>query len=260
MRALTLGLLACLLALAACKRPSQVSQKEKRERNPDSIVEELIFDYYTSRARINYEDINQDFKANADIRIAHDSVIWVSMRSSTGIEGVRAMITKDSIRIVDRLNKQYHSYGYDDLYKKLNFEFSFDMMQSLITGEVPVDSRIRSRYSSKEDEESVYQSVKSGVEITMYVDRKSKKLNRVTVIDKKTENNMAITYGAFSNPDDDPAQTAPFSVKAVLSYRNKEGSLNTKLDMVTSKITLTERNLRFPFRKPSNFETGDIED
>ena len=59
-------------------------------------IEELDFEYLQAKTKIQYEDGIQNLNANATIRIRQDSLIWISI-SSTGVEGIRSIIQKDSI-------------------------------------------------------------------------------------------------------------------------------------------------------------------
>ena len=45
---------------------------------------------------------------SANIRIKKDSAIWVSISPALGIEVMRAVLTKDSVKFVDRINKRYY--------------------------------------------------------------------------------------------------------------------------------------------------------
>ena len=46
---------------------------------------------------------------NAHFRMYKDSVIWISVTAIFGIEGLRAIITQDSVKILDKQNKCYYT-------------------------------------------------------------------------------------------------------------------------------------------------------
>ncbi|MBK6890289.1 MAG: DUF4292 domain-containing protein [Sphingobacteriales bacterium] len=73
-------------------------------------------DWFSAKAHItaNGSQFNQSF--NADIRLRTDSALWVSITAPIiGIEVVRALITPDSARVLDRFNKNYHVYPLTEL-------------------------------------------------------------------------------------------------------------------------------------------------
>ena len=62
------------------------------------------FIYFSAKAKFTLVDDKGSRTANANIRIKHDSAIWISV-SALGIEGLRILATHDSVKIIDRLNK-----------------------------------------------------------------------------------------------------------------------------------------------------------
>jgi Domain of unknown function (DUF4292) len=68
------------------------------------------FNYNTFSAKIEVDYIDPDgkkYNVNAHVRMSKDSMIWISVTAILGIEGLRALITKDSIKILDKQNKTY---------------------------------------------------------------------------------------------------------------------------------------------------------
>ena len=83
------------------------------EINTDSVNQLLhanFFDYEYLSAKTKITVINTDGKTefSASVRIKKDSAIWISISPALGIEIVRVLITKDSIKIIDRFNKKYY--------------------------------------------------------------------------------------------------------------------------------------------------------
>lgn len=67
-----------------------------------------LFDYewLDARVKVFYSDNTNSKTFNLVIRARKDSVIWLSA-SLLGFEGMRAIITKDSIKILNKLAKEY---------------------------------------------------------------------------------------------------------------------------------------------------------
>jgi hypothetical protein len=87
-----------------------------------------------AKVSINYETDDQRQGFNANVRMMQDSIIWVSIAPLLGIEMVRAVITPDSLKLIDRFNKRYYLGRFDRLNQLLDVALDFAMLQSLITG------------------------------------------------------------------------------------------------------------------------------
>ena len=75
-----------------------ISQVNNHLINPETIS--LV-------AKINFKIGSKTQSLNANIHLIKDSLIWVSLRTSLGIEVIRSVITKDSISYINRIDKSY---------------------------------------------------------------------------------------------------------------------------------------------------------
>ena len=79
----------------------------------------IEFNTFSAKIRVDYTNSKgkqPDFIAN--IRMLKDSLIWISLSNDIGIEGIRVLITKDSIKIMD----------------KSQIPFAFSDLQNLLLG------------------------------------------------------------------------------------------------------------------------------
>jgi len=66
----------------------------------------IDFTSFSGKIDLDYEDGDgNDHNANAHLRMYKDSVIWVLLTGPLGIEGVRAYITKDSVKLLFKQDK-----------------------------------------------------------------------------------------------------------------------------------------------------------
>lgn len=243
-----------IVGLYSCK--SSTTADSQKKKSSQLQIDLLEFDFYAAKSKIYFEDLAQEIKANADIRLKKDSVIWVSMRSGTGIEGVRALITKDSIQVINRLEKEYYSYSFEDLSKKFKFEFDFDMMQSIVVGNIPLNTKTKNKVRRDKDHFIVNGSIsKPRANLTMYVDRYVNKVDRVDIIDRKNQNDMRIEYDDFKQVSE---QEVPHKATLKLNYTDEKGSLISTLEVTSSRISLPEKPLKFSFKIPEKYKKVDI--
>src|ERR1700712_1062333 len=115
--------------------------------NPDSLKgaadvlkslekNKINFTTLSAKIKVQYEDKNgkqPDF--NAFIRLYKDSVLWISINATfLSIEAFRILITKDSIIIINKLNKkvEYHPFSYvTDI---AQIPLTFATLQDLVVG------------------------------------------------------------------------------------------------------------------------------
>jgi hypothetical protein len=103
----------------------------------DSVNEQLFpFQNLQAGFEGNYSDQSSNIPLKGVFRLKHNEFIWISIRPAMAIEVSRILITPDSIKIIDRLNSQYYSEGYDYFYSKFKIICDFNTIESLFTGRI----------------------------------------------------------------------------------------------------------------------------
>lgn len=165
--------LLALTLLAGCKgsqlvigEASSISARELVRSVEDN---RMRYDWFAGRARMQYDgpELSQSFSAN--IRIRHDSIIWLSLTGFLGIEGARAKITPDSLFVIDKLNARYVRTGLERLSALLPVrDVDFELLESLLTGNA-LDLAIDRRELSVDDD--LYRIDKNwdGTDLVLYV-------------------------------------------------------------------------------------------
>ena len=89
---------------------------------------ELKFDQFSAKFNVTYQVDRKKTTVSGNLRIKHDSIIWISITPALGIEAVRFMLTPDSIQYINRLSNTYfvNSFGYINqlLKKKLDLDMA----------------------------------------------------------------------------------------------------------------------------------------
>jgi hypothetical protein len=131
----------CLL-FTSCKPKKHLSTQTSRCKLDHKNARTLALLLKQNQA--HYTTFNGKIKANVvidekgtefslSLRMKKDSVIWASI-SSFGIEGIRFVATKDTLKFIDRLHSKYFVGDYDTLSKMLNTEIDLEILQSLLVG------------------------------------------------------------------------------------------------------------------------------
>lgn len=102
--------------------------------------------YTTFNAKMNIDyrgGDNKNYDVNATIRMYKDSAIWMSANAVLGIEAIRVLITKDSVKLMNKLEKTYTARSVDYLQEVTQLPLDLKILQDLIVGNaVYMDSNV----------------------------------------------------------------------------------------------------------------------
>lgn len=95
----------------------------------------LQFTTFTAKLAIDYQGSDgKTYNVNSNIRMYKDSAIWISANAILGIEAMRVLITKDSVKLLDKLNKTYTARSVDYLQEVTSLPLDLFTLQDLILG------------------------------------------------------------------------------------------------------------------------------
>jgi len=132
-------LILAVALLAACTTSRKAVKEPIKEQGAEYLVKklkehELKYQQFSAKFSATYEVDQKQTTVSGNIRIEHDSIIWISISPALGIEAVRFMLTPDSIKYLNRLSDTYLLQGFDYINKLLNKSMDYDMAQAFITG------------------------------------------------------------------------------------------------------------------------------
>jgi hypothetical protein len=240
-----LVLISLIFLTSSCKKELfQFDYAEKKRLK----IEEIDFEYLQAKSKIKYDDGLQYFNANANIRIRQDSLIWISI-SSTGVEAIRAIIQKDSIYVIDRLNKKYQKFTFDSLQSAYNLDLNYDMVQALLIGNL-IKTRKNSDKVVKEDEFFVLKQNNNNLEISNYVNSKTMKIEKVDITEKPSSSSLEIRYEDFQVSND---KLFPFNNSLLLTYSRDNSEISSEIQIKFSRVAIDEKKMKFPFNVPNRY-------
>ena len=136
---LWLGLL-LLLILSGCKSSKKVGTvaggAAKAQQVFFQAMEEQALHYQTLTARLGVEINLPNFQVNStrvDLKMIKDSAFQLSVQPLLGIELFRIEVSRDSIKVLDRMNKRYLVENYEALRTQTPIAFNFYNLQALFT-------------------------------------------------------------------------------------------------------------------------------
>lgn len=90
-------------------------------------------EWLNAKARITFKDDSQTRKFTATIRLKKDSILWMNVKKLS-VEAARILVDKDSVYILDRLNKEYYIKSLDYLAEEYHLPADFDALQTMLLG------------------------------------------------------------------------------------------------------------------------------
>jgi len=103
----------------------------------------INFKTFNAKVKMDYDGSEGNGQATVYVRMQKDSIIWLSLTGALGIEGFRVIITKDSVKLMNKLDKvvQFRSIQYlkDLTHVPINF---YDMQNILVGNPIYLDSNI----------------------------------------------------------------------------------------------------------------------
>ncbi|MCO6497625.1 MAG: DUF4292 domain-containing protein [Chitinophagaceae bacterium] len=142
------------LAIAGCKTTHKIRtgaagiDHQKGEPVSSEVVTEgatlykqwnsVPFETLSAKIRVEYTEAGQSQpEVNAFVRVKKDSAIWISVTASfLNIEGMRILITQDSVIILNRLEKTIESHYIEYLKELTSVPFTFNDLQKLVAGQL----------------------------------------------------------------------------------------------------------------------------
>jgi PBP1b-binding outer membrane lipoprotein LpoB len=211
-------------------------------------LQEIDFDYFHGKARVNFKDDKKEREVKAAIRIRKDSVIWMTF-SVIGVQGGKALINKDSITIVSTMDKEYYVFDYPELSKRFNFTINYDVVQSAMLGNL-IQPKSADDKVIKETSFNILDQTQGTVQIKNYINTASTKLERVEMTESNTNNSMTINYRNFQPLND---KVFPYDGVISLFYKTAAGVLNNTIEVEYNKAEVGDKELKFPFNIPRKY-------
>ncbi|MDR0983230.1 MAG: DUF4292 domain-containing protein [Culturomica sp.] len=88
---------------------------------------------YAKKMEVSFSDDNKKITLNGSLKIQRDSFIWISISAPLGIEVARVLITQDSIKFTDNLNKRYLRADYYDIYKRYGLNINYKCIENIFS-------------------------------------------------------------------------------------------------------------------------------
>lgn len=117
--------------------PDKPSEPATEVRPAGFLVEKLnnrdvsAIQSLSAKAHIYAEGEDRSVAANANIIWIRDSVLWINVKKF-GVEAARALVTKDSVFLLNRLDKTWSAQGFESLQRQYSLPEGFPLLQHTV--------------------------------------------------------------------------------------------------------------------------------
>lgn len=246
-----LGMLLLLTAsLGACKSKKKLVAAEKPTEKVVLVAWEnaLANDLEVAELSLSGDltaNINGDNQSSAfNIRIQRGKQIWLVLRPMLGIEAFRVLITPDSLRMVDRINKQYYEKPFSYLNQLAGTQVDYQMLENILLNNL---GHLRNGDTKVADGGNFDFVVKQGNAV-FNIDLQAELPKSKAILIESGDKKVRIDYQLPNKVD---GHWAPASIKAILN-----GNENNGISFNFTKFAV-ENGQTYPYSIPKNYSRVD---
>ena len=194
-----------LLFFASCKSKKVITNQTTPKKSTRFLLkkmnqQEVDVDWFSAKGKIKYSDQYNSEKANINIRMRKDSVLWINIKK-VGVEAFRVKITTDSIFMINRLEKEYMIEGLDFVEKRFGLPADFNSIQRILLGnalfisEKKPDSKIK-------DNQYFLNSEKDNIRSEYWLEGQTFNLAKMAFADIRNDREVSMTLENYGELED----------------------------------------------------------
>ncbi|MFH0866574.1 MAG: DUF4292 domain-containing protein [Bacteroidota bacterium] len=254
------------IVLTECNPQKKIIKEPIKDKKADYLFgqlkkNEFKFEWLSIKFSAAVKIHKSENSFNGNIRIRKDSIIWISVSPALGIEAARAVITPDSVKLLNRLETTYFADDFKYINTLLKTDLDFDMLQSLLVGndfafyennvfKASVDGmqyklstvgrgKLKKYIKTSDDTLSLLTQ-------DLWLDPETYKITKVQLKELKENRKLEADYSDFNMVD---SLMYPFK----LHYNATSEKEKVEITIENSKVTVTGP-LEFPFNVSSKYQ------
>lgn len=231
-------------AVITSNQPADSNNAGIAQKIADIKSKQANFNTMSGKAKAALSIGNNSNDVTMNIRIKNNEAIWVSVTAIAGLEVARALITPDSVRVINRLENEYIKKPFSYLYEFTNNKINFATLQSVFVGNLIPEFVSDSTELKVTGAETELESIIGSMLYKLTLNDQSK-VTHSDLRDTNAGQSLFVGYGDFQLVSQ---QTIPHSMVMKSQAKNKSISLDLKF----SKIEL-DVPIDIPFRVPDRY-------
>ena len=245
-------LLLVITTLGGCaRRAIPTKTKTGAAATPSAVrANNVDFQYLSAKGKAQIEQNGNKLpNANLTLRVRRDSVIWLSV-SVAGFEGARASITRDSVRVLNKLQREYYVGDFAYLSSQLNVPVTFEQVQALLLGDyLPAAPGTEPKITTEGTTQRV-QYNQASLFIEQLIEMGLGKVQKLNVRDEASKNNFTVDYSDFRML---MPTSQSFAHNTLLQVQEASGKTSASAAINYRNVEVNKERLDFPFSVPSGY-------
>lgn len=210
---------------------------------------ELLPRTLSARTNVHFVGGGFDQSLGADLRLQTNKALWVSLYTDFGIkiEVARALITPDSVKVVNRFQKQYTTENIQYLQNLLGYPLTFVDLQAIVLGHrlnkpTPADT-LHLETTDKGEYHLWHQT--NNLKTDNYTTTGNPQLLRIAIDDLFNDRQMNLQLSDYTTIDQ-----KPFAQKRQISFDNNQKKYNATLQLNDIE---TNKSVEMSFSVPKSY-------
>jgi predicted small lipoprotein YifL len=230
---------------AAVKTDSVVVNKNA-ERIAFLRSKDMVFNTLALKGKADLNMAGASNTVTVNVRVQRDRKIWMSITALLGIEVGRAVITPDSIMVLNRLQSTYIRKPFSYVYRYTSGAVTFQMLQDILTGNT-IDTLLRPDATLALNDKGVWRlsgnQAALGFDVLFNTFQKSSEVN---MNDVRAGQALKVVYGEYQKVNE-------YLFPTTIRINSMSGTRRVNLDFDFSKV---ESNVPvdMSFTVPRRFE------
>lgn len=227
---------------------------------------ELMYSWIYAKADVETSIDGEDHNLDIRVKARKDSAIWISIQAVGLVDIAKLLITRDSVKMVVYVKKQYFKGDFNYINQLLNADLDFDMIQAALFGNSadfddddskmkPVVDRENCHYLLSTERKRKLRRINSGQDSlkrslqTMTLNPETYKIINNNFEDVSTNRSFHATYDKFNAKD---SVFAPHNVNIEIKAEKK---INLKINYVRIELNQPQK---FTLNIPKNYEPINV--
>lgn len=238
---------------SSCKRklPQEQIIPATTARSEPFLKEQLhrkIFEDWESlsaRAKIYTESSVLTTEAYANLIWIRDSALWLNVKK-LGIEAVRALVTRDSIFVINRLDKTYQAQAIESLQREYSLPDGFPFLQQFLLSKAWLAEDIDLRADIQDSLHRLSGS-NSRFAVDYRIEEGSFVLRRETFVQQRDSRILSLLFGGFDRLQG--AGIFPY-IRRIEAFSPETGSVSLDLEFTDIEINVPKS---YRFEVPDHY-------
>lgn len=211
----------------------------------ETLNKNLIYQSFYAKIKFDFDDGTQSISGNAFLHLHKDSILWISIKGPLNVELSKMLITNDSIKILNKIEKTAQVNSIISLNNTLGIPLDFTFIQNIITGQPFVFDSIFN-YTGYKNDSCFLNANYKGLLSKIAIDTSQKRVLKYTFFNDKSDDPVRLEIN-YTNFIQDSVSDFPMERNVIINANQR---ISIHLDF---KETQWNKSFNYLFKIPENY-------